>query len=94
MLPSNGRVCNRLNVRTNNFGYFWFFVGVISKYFAPRWKLFVEYANETLTSGVSFDQSYISGKIFDEVELPFTYDESVLPVVPIGEVECFCVNLT
>ncbi|KAJ3658550.1 hypothetical protein Zmor_010284 [Zophobas morio] len=59
--------------------------GVISKYFAPRWKLFVEYANETLTSGVSFDQSYISGKIFDEVELPFTYDESVLPVVPIGD---------
>ncbi|RZC37606.1 NAGLU C domain containing protein, partial [Asbolus verrucosus] len=56
--------------------------GIASNFFAPRWQLFLSYANETLVNGEPFDQSYISNKIFTEVEEPFTFDRTEFPNEP------------
>jgi alpha-N-acetylglucosaminidase len=58
--------------------------GVVSKFFAPRWQLFINYLNETLLNGEAFNQTFISEKMFKEVEEPFTFDRSKFPVEPEG----------
>jgi alpha-N-acetylglucosaminidase len=59
--------------------------GVVSKFFAPRWQLFINYLNETLLNGEAFNQTFISEKMFKEVEEPFTFDRSKFPVEPEGK---------
>lgn len=59
--------------------------GVVSNYTGARWSLFVDYLNETLSSSQEFDENYIKQKMFDEVEKPFTFDTTELPVKPIGK---------
>ena len=60
-------------------------VGVVSNFFAPRWQLFINYMNETLLNGEAFNQTFISDKMFREVEEPFTFDRSEFPVEPFGK---------
>ncbi|XP_063910098.1 alpha-N-acetylglucosaminidase-like isoform X1 [Zophobas morio] len=59
--------------------------GVVSNFFAPRWQLFINYMNETLLNGEAFNQTFISDKMFREVEEPFTFDRSEFPVEPFGD---------
>lgn len=60
-------------------------LGVISKYFQPRWQKFISYANSTLSKAVPFNKTFIKREIFAEVEEPFTFDRSTFPNEPQGD---------
>ncbi|KAL3266020.1 hypothetical protein HHI36_010209 [Cryptolaemus montrouzieri] len=51
--------------------------GVVSDFLLPRWKVFLEYSNETLVQNESFNDTYIKEKMFEAVEEPFTFKKSV-----------------
>lgn len=59
--------------------------GVISSYFLPRWKKFIDYANQTLSKGIPFNKALIKSRIFLEVEEPFTFDRTVFPTKAQGK---------
>jgi alpha-N-acetylglucosaminidase len=59
--------------------------GVVSNFFYPRWKMFLDYANNTLLNGETFDQSYINNQMFTELEQPFTVDQTEFPTEPTGD---------
>lgn len=58
--------------------------GVVANYFLPRWKKFIEYANQTLTKKIPFNKALIKNTIFLQVEEPFTFDRTVFPTQPQG----------
>jgi hypothetical protein len=58
---------------------------VVSNFFYPRWKMFLDYANNTLLNGETFDQSYINNQMFTELEQPFTVDQTEFPTEPTGD---------
>ncbi|XP_021938138.1 alpha-N-acetylglucosaminidase isoform X2 [Zootermopsis nevadensis] len=59
--------------------------GVVSHYFLPRWSLFLSALNNSLATGIPFNQSHTAEQIFKEVEEPFTLDTTVFPTSPQGD---------
>jgi hypothetical protein len=47
--------------------------------------MFLDYANNTLLNGETFDQSYINNQMFTELEQPFTVDQTEFPTEPTGK---------
>jgi hypothetical protein len=58
--------------------------GVVLHYFLPRWSLFLNALNNSLVTGIPFNQTLTSEQIFREVEEPFTRDTTVFPTSPQG----------
>lgn len=56
----------------------------MSHYFLPRWSLFLSALNNSLATGIPFNQSHTAEQIFKEVEEPFTLDTTVFPTSPQG----------
>lgn len=87
MLTSNGLV-----LETNKVNYYLYLIGVnvagvISNYFLPRWKMFIAYANQTLNKHTPFNKTFIKDRIFQEVEEAFTFDRTVFPTQPQGNIK-------
>lgn len=40
-------------------------------YYLPRWSLFLNYANQCLISGSSFNQTLFNVKVMENIEIPF-----------------------
>ncbi|GFG30301.1 hypothetical protein Cfor_01533, partial [Coptotermes formosanus] len=59
--------------------------GVVSHYFLPRWRLFLNALNTSLDTGTPFNQTHTAERIFMEVEKVFTLDTTVFPTVPQGD---------
>ena len=59
--------------------------GVISDYFKPRWKIFLEALYDSLDKGINFNQTEINQRIFEEVEQPFTLSSKIYPSDPTGK---------
>ncbi|KAK9875682.1 hypothetical protein WA026_009478 [Henosepilachna vigintioctopunctata] len=60
--------------------------GVVSDFIAPRWRVFLQYANETLITNTTFDEKYIRQKMFKDVEEPFTFKKSQAFVEATGDI--------
>jgi len=58
--------------------------GVVSHYFHPRWRLFLNALNTSLVTGIPFNQTHTAKRIFTEVEKVFTFDTTVFPTIPQG----------
>ncbi|KAF4517969.1 hypothetical protein B566_EDAN005336 [Ephemera danica] len=56
--------------------------GVMMHYFKPRWQLFIQHLNQSLTEGVAFNQAAFNKQVFEQVELPFTMDKTVFADEP------------
>ena len=59
-------------------------LGVVSHYFLPRWRLFLNALNTSLVTGIPFNQTHTAKRIFREVEKVFTLDTTVFPTIPQG----------
>ncbi|XP_072161320.1 alpha-N-acetylglucosaminidase isoform X1 [Bemisia tabaci] len=59
--------------------------GIVSHYYAPRWKYFITTLNTSLTEGIPFNHSQFSQDIFKHVEQPFTLDLTMFPTKPDGD---------
>jgi alpha-N-acetylglucosaminidase len=59
--------------------------GVVSHYFLPRWRLFLNALNTSLVTGIPFNQTHTAKRIFREVEKVFTLDTTVFPTIPQGD---------
>ncbi|XP_046392538.1 alpha-N-acetylglucosaminidase [Ischnura elegans] len=59
--------------------------GIVSHYFKPRWMLFIQKLNESLTTGSYFDQAKFNEQVFFDVEQKFTLDNNEFPVDPQGD---------
>jgi hypothetical protein len=58
--------------------------GVVSHYFLPRWRLFLNALNTSLVTGSPFNQTHTAEQIFTEVEKVFTLDTTLFPTIPQG----------
>lgn len=59
-------------------------VGVVSHFFGPRWKLFMSFMNDSLVSRQPFNETRAMGRVFMEIEAPFTVDTTVFPTEATG----------
>jgi len=64
--------------------YCYYCSGVVSHYFLPRWRLFLNALNTSLVTGIPFNQTLTAKRIFTEVEKVFTFDTTVFPTMPQG----------
>ena len=62
--------------------------GLVSGYYRPRWQLFLDALDKTLTEGGHFNQTAVSHDVFVNVEEPFTLDQTPFPTKPSGTVLC------
>lgn len=60
--------------------------GLFSHYYAPRWRLFVGMLIESLKSKIPFDLAKFKQLMFSEIERPFTFDRTIFPVKPVGDI--------
>ncbi|OWA51040.1 Alpha-N-acetylglucosaminidase [Hypsibius exemplaris] len=51
--------------------------GVVSRYYRPRWKLFLQRVLESIQNSKPFDQGAFDAEVFAEVEKPFTLRQYV-----------------
>ncbi|XP_074025966.1 N-acetyl-alpha-glucosaminidase isoform X1 [Leptinotarsa decemlineata] len=72
----NGEIINYANKQWS---------GVVSHYFQPRWKLFINYMNVSLQTKTKFNESLVRQEVFKKVEEPFTFDRSIFPIQPTGD---------
>lgn len=59
--------------------------GIVSHYFLPRWRLFLNALNTSLVTGIPFNQTRTAKRIFREVEKVFTLDTTEFPTIPQGD---------
>ncbi|CAG9856664.1 unnamed protein product [Phyllotreta striolata] len=59
--------------------------GVVSKYFKPRWDLFISSMNESLVKNQPFNEGKVRAAVFKQAEEPFTFDRSAFPTEPTGD---------
>lgn len=59
--------------------------GVVKDYFRPRWDLFFTELESSLIKHRPLDAQAIKRRIFDEVEMPFSYSTKVYPKTAKGE---------
>jgi hypothetical protein len=59
---------------------------VVSHYFLPRWNLFLNAVNSSLVTGVPFNQTHTTQRIFTEVEELFVHDTTAFPTSPQGNI--------
>lgn len=59
--------------------------GVIVDYFKPRWKIFLDALDDTLSRKIKFNVTEINEKIFREVEEPFTKSNKIYSNEPKGD---------
>lgn len=59
--------------------------GVIVDYFKPRWKIFLDALDDTLSKKIKFNVTEINEKIFREVEEPFTKSNKIYSNQPKGD---------
>ncbi|KAJ8964031.1 hypothetical protein NQ314_005171 [Rhamnusium bicolor] len=62
-------------------------MGVVSNFFYPRWELFIMNMNKTLQKGTRFNETLVKQEMFKNVEEPFTFDRSLFPTEPSGEIK-------
>ncbi|XP_071452084.1 alpha-N-acetylglucosaminidase [Hetaerina americana] len=68
--------------------------GIVSHYFLPRWKLFIQNLNESLAAGnLTFDQKKFNEQVFDTVERKFTLDNNEFPVIPQGDALAIAIEI-
>lgn len=60
--------------------------GVIVDYFKPRWMIFLKELEKSATSHAKLNSQKIKQRIFNEVELPFSYSRKVYPTNPTGNI--------
>ncbi|XP_039259362.2 alpha-N-acetylglucosaminidase-like [Styela clava] len=53
-------------------------------YYKPRWSLFVDRVKECVRTGSHFNHGKFSQDVFNQVEQPFTMDQTLMPYDPIG----------
>ncbi|CAH1960019.1 unnamed protein product [Acanthoscelides obtectus] len=58
--------------------------GVVSHFFLPRWKLFVQSMEDALQRNIKLNEKLVKEKMFKEVEEPFTFDTTHFPTEPHG----------
>ena len=59
--------------------------GVIGDFCLPRWQLFFETCKNALDNNRNFNSNKFRGKVFSEIENPFTVDNKIYPTIPIGD---------
>ncbi|XP_014246594.1 alpha-N-acetylglucosaminidase [Cimex lectularius] len=59
--------------------------GIVADYYTPRWSLFFECLSEDLNMIKPFNNSQCSNKIYNEVEVPFTYSRTRYPIYAKGD---------
>jgi alpha-N-acetylglucosaminidase len=57
---------------------------MMSHYYKPRWQLFVDYLNKSLTDKTPFNQNDYNKEVFNKVELKFVNQNQSFPTQPIG----------
>jgi alpha-N-acetylglucosaminidase len=57
---------------------------MMSDYYKPRWQLFVDYLNKSLTDKTPFNQNNYNKEVFNKVELKFVNQNQSFPTQPIG----------
>nr|NP_001260251.1 N-acetyl-alpha-glucosaminidase, isoform B [Drosophila melanogaster]NP_652045.1 N-acetyl-alpha-glucosaminidase, isoform A [Drosophila melanogaster]AAF52672.2 N-acetyl-alpha-glucosaminidase, isoform A [Drosophila melanogaster]AAL13967.1 LP03571p [Drosophila melanogaster]AGB92787.1 N-acetyl-alpha-glucosaminidase, isoform B [Drosophila melanogaster] len=58
--------------------------GLVSDYYRPRWRLFLEDVTVALHAGRPFNGTAFKLKVSHEIELPFSNKDDVYPVTPVG----------
>ena len=58
--------------------------GVVSDYFKPRWAVFLNELDVSLTKGTRLDVTKINEQMFQEIEKPFTLSTKAYPTNPTG----------
>ncbi|XP_052132582.1 alpha-N-acetylglucosaminidase-like [Frankliniella occidentalis] len=59
--------------------------GLVSRYYGPRWKRYLQSLELALQEGRPFNQTAVSHDIFVNVEEPFTLDRTAFPTEPSGD---------
>jgi alpha-N-acetylglucosaminidase len=56
----------------------------MSDYYKPRWQLFIQYLQKSLTDKTPFNQNNFNEEVFDKVELKFVNDVKLYSSEPNG----------
>ena len=59
--------------------------GLLKGYYIPRWQLFVEMMNTSMSKHTPFNQSLFDQYVFEKVEILFSYQLDEYPTQPIGD---------
>ncbi|XP_076294620.1 N-acetyl-alpha-glucosaminidase [Lasioglossum baleicum] len=59
--------------------------GMFADYYKPRWAIFLESLDATLTKGEVLNITRINERMFNEVEKPFTFSRKIYPTEPLGD---------
>ncbi|XP_015185471.1 PREDICTED: alpha-N-acetylglucosaminidase [Polistes dominula] len=59
--------------------------GVIVDYFQPRWKIFLDALQDTISKNIKYNITEINERIFREVEEPFTRSNKIYSTEPKGD---------
>lgn len=66
--------------------------GVVADYFKPRWEIYLKELQESVRRRTAVPTTKLKRRIFNEVELPFSYSKKSYPTKPKGVCVCadFC----
>jgi hypothetical protein len=56
----------------------------MSDYYKPRWQLFIEYLQKSLTDKTPFNQNNFNADVFEKVELKFVNEVKLYSIEPNG----------
>ncbi|VDH90347.1 alpha-N-acetylglucosaminidase [Mytilus galloprovincialis] len=59
--------------------------GLLKGYYIPRWRLFIEMLNYSLSNHTQFNDGLFSQFVYEKVELPFSNQLDIYPTEPIGD---------
>jgi alpha-N-acetylglucosaminidase len=61
----------------------------MSDYYKPRWQLFIQYLQKSLTHKTPFNQNNFNEEVYEKVELKFVNDVKLYSSEPNGSYEKF-----
>jgi alpha-N-acetylglucosaminidase len=61
----------------------------MSDYYKPRWQLFIQYLQKSLTDKTPFNQNNFNEEVYEKVELKFVNDVKLYSSEPNGSYEKF-----